>query len=131
MTVMLTDHEAVRRWAEEHGARPTCVKGTGDGQDPGIIRLDSPGHSGEESLQSIDWDEWFRKFDESGLALIVGDEDAAPNFNKLVRRDAIKTSAGSGTAQGRRQSAAGDREHAAEKESEEEEESEEEDELTN
>ena len=111
MTVMVTDHEAVRRWAEEHGARPACVKGTGDGKDPGIIRLDSPGYSGAESLQSIGWDEWVHKFDESGLALIAGDEGSAPNFNKLVRRDTRRTSAG-------------DREHAADQDTEDEEEEE-------
>jgi hypothetical protein len=86
----LTEHEEIRRWAEERGAQPACVKGTGDERDVGMIRLDFPGYSGEESLQPISWDEWFEKFDESDLALLVQDKTASgqkSNFNKLVKRD--------------------------------------------
>src|SRR3954468_22320769 len=84
----LTDHEQIRQWAEDRGAKPTCVRGTGGGGDTGMIRLDFPGYSGAESLQPIDWDEWFRQFDESNLALLVQETTAGgqrSNFNKLVR----------------------------------------------
>src|SRR5947209_4029419 len=54
----ITDHEEIRQWAEERGARPACVKGTGRKGDIGMIRLDFPGFSGEDSLQEISWDEW-------------------------------------------------------------------------
>jgi ferritin-like metal-binding protein YciE len=87
----LTDHEEIRTWAEERGAQPACVRGTGDPNDVGMIRLDFPGYSGEESLQPISWDEWFERFDERGLALIVQDKTAGgqtSNFNKLVSREA-------------------------------------------
>jgi hypothetical protein len=36
-----------------------------------MIRLDFPGYGGEESLEEISWDEWFDKFDERNLALLV------------------------------------------------------------
>jgi hypothetical protein len=91
----LTDHEEIRRWAEERGAKPTCVRGTGNNQDVGMIRLDFPGYSGQGKLEEISWDEWLDKFDESGLALLVQDETARgqrSNFNKLVRRDTAETS---------------------------------------
>lgn len=84
-----TDHEVIRTWAEERGARPTAVKGTGGDVDPGIIRLDFPGYSGEGKLEPISWDEWFAKFDESELALLYQEETAEgekSNFNKLVKR---------------------------------------------
>ena len=35
-----------------------------------MIRLDFPGFTGEGSLERIEWDEWFQKFYESGLALL-------------------------------------------------------------
>ena len=35
-----TDHEEIRRWAEERGAKPSCVRGTGGEGDIGMIRLD-------------------------------------------------------------------------------------------
>jgi len=92
-----TDHEQIRRWAEERGARPTCVKGTGGRGDTGMIRLDFPGYTGEESLQEISWDDWFQKFDENNLALLYQERTAGgqkSNFNKLVSRE---------TAEGRQQ----------------------------
>ena len=85
----LTDHDEIREWAEERGAVPSCVKGTGRRGDVGMIRLDFPGYSGEESLQEVSWDDWFEKFDERNLQLIVQDETAGgrqSNFNKLISR---------------------------------------------
>jgi ferritin-like metal-binding protein YciE len=89
----LTDHEEIRQWAEERGATPSCVRRTGGKGDVGMIRLDFPGYSGAESLQEISWDNWFEKFDESNLALIVQDTTSGgeqSNFNKLVKRDSVK-----------------------------------------
>ena len=56
-----------------------------------MIRLDFPGYSGEDSLQEISWDDWFDKFEESDLALVVQEttaEGQKSNFNKLVKRTA-------------------------------------------
>jgi len=67
-------------------------KGTGGRGDTGMIRIDFPGYSGEQSLQPISWDDWFDKFDERGLALIVQDTTARgqkSNFNKLVKRETV------------------------------------------
>jgi hypothetical protein len=86
----LTDHDEIRQWAEARGGKPACVRGTGGGEDVGMIRLDFPGYSGEDTLQEIDWDDWFQKFDESNLALMVQDQTAdgqKSNFNKLVGRE--------------------------------------------
>jgi hypothetical protein len=84
-----TDREQIRNWAEERGAHPACVKGTGGKDDVGMIRLDFPGYSGEK-LQEISWDEFFEKFDEGNLALLYQEETASgqkSNFNKLVSRE--------------------------------------------
>ncbi len=78
----ITDHEEIRQWAEQRGAHPACVRGTGSRGDTGMIRLDFPGYSGEESLQPISWDEWFETFESRNLALLVRGD----NFNKLVSR---------------------------------------------
>ena len=93
----MTDHEEIRRWAEERGARPACVRGTGGEGDPGMIRLDFPGFSGGDSLQEISWDEWFRQFDENNLALLVQDTTGRgrkSNFNKLVSRETAAAAGG-------------------------------------
>jgi hypothetical protein len=85
-----TDHEEIQRWAEERGAKPACVRGTGGKGDIGILRLDFPGYTGEDKLEHIEWNEWFEKFDERGLSLLYQEETAAgerSNFNKLVSRE--------------------------------------------
>jgi hypothetical protein len=87
-----TDHEEIRHWAEERGGQPAAVKGTGGGEDPGILRVDFPGYGAENSLQSISWDEFFQKFDENGLAFLYQDRTKSgkvSRFFKIVRRDSI------------------------------------------
>lgn len=93
---VLTDRDEIRSWAEERDAQPACVRGTGSEEDVGMIRLDFPGYSGETSLEPIEWDEWFQKFDENNLALLVEDETARgekSNFNKIVGREAAEARA--------------------------------------
>lgn len=68
----------------------------------GMIRLDFPGYTGAGSLERIEWDDWFDKFEERGLALLVQDETAGgerSNFNKLVKRDETEPE-GRGRARG-------------------------------
>jgi hypothetical protein len=84
-----TDHDEIRRWAEERGGKPATVKGTeSGGEDAGILRIDFPGGE-EDRLEEISWDEWFDKFDSEKLAFLYqeqvksGDES---RFFKLVNR---------------------------------------------
>ncbi len=88
----LTDHNEIRRWAEERDAKPSAVRSTESQDDVGIIRLDFPGYSGADSLEEISWDDWFDKFEENELALVVQTETAngeKSNFNKLVSRTSV------------------------------------------
>ncbi len=54
-----TDHETIRGWAEERGARPTSVGGTGDKDEPGVLRLDF--EPKDEGLEEISWADFFGK----------------------------------------------------------------------
>ena len=90
---VLTDHDEIRKWAEARGANPACVKGTEQNDGSCLLRLDFPRYTGEQTLEPIPWDQWFRVFDERRLALLVEDKmaDGTPsNFNKLVSRDAVR-----------------------------------------
>lgn len=52
-----------------------------------------PGYTGADSLQEISWEEWFKKFDEEGLALLHQQKTSAgkaSNFNKLIARKPAK-----------------------------------------
>jgi hypothetical protein len=77
----ITDHDEIRRWAEENNGRPACVKGTGKGDDPGVLRIDFDAR--DEDLEEISWDKWLAWFDKNDLALLRSDDS---RFNKLVSR---------------------------------------------
>ena len=84
-----TDHGEIRRWVEERSGHPACVKGTGEGE-PGVLRIDYPSFTGDQTLQRISWDEWFDKFDGSNLAFLYQEETAdggKSRFSKLVARE--------------------------------------------
>jgi hypothetical protein len=80
----LTDHDSIRQWAAAHGAIPACVIGDGVGSDAGMVRFDFEGYAGGEMLARISWDDWFRKFDEGRLALVVDDRGTAPGVDECV-----------------------------------------------
>jgi hypothetical protein len=85
-----TNHAQIKRWVEERGGHPAAVKRTESDDDIGILRIDFPGYSGEESLEEVGWDEWFEKFEEKQLAFLHQDKTAdgeVSRFNKLVSRD--------------------------------------------
>ena len=87
-----TDHNEIRRWVEERGGWPSAVKGTGDSDDVGLLRIDYPGFSGEDRLEKISWAEFFQKFDESNLAFLYQDEKDS-RFSKLIDRDSASEKA--------------------------------------
>jgi hypothetical protein len=83
------DHETIRKWAEERDAKPSRVKRTGSDEDPGILRMDFPGYSGEDELEEISWDEFFDKFDEKNLEFLYQEQTESgevSRFNKFVNR---------------------------------------------
>jgi hypothetical protein len=81
------DHDTIRTWVQKHGGCPAHVKSTGGKDDPGILRIDFPGFSGQQTLEQISWDQFFEAFDENELAFVYQDES---RFNKLVSRDSVK-----------------------------------------
>jgi hypothetical protein len=85
-----TDHDEIRSWVEEHDGKPASVRGTDDGDEAGVLRIDFPGGAGEEQLEHISWDEWLAKFDKNELAFLYQQEKASgedSTFFKLVSRD--------------------------------------------
>lgn len=83
-----TDHDKIRRWAEERGGVPTSVSGTGDGE-AGILRLDF--NPKDEQLKEISWADFFGKFEEKKLAFLYQDrteDGSVSRFHKFVGRSA-------------------------------------------
>ncbi|WP_336205290.1 hypothetical protein [Nonomuraea sp. LPB2021202275-12-8] len=78
-----TDHEEIRKWAEERGANPATMPGTGG------LRFDFPGCGGED-LEEISWDDWFGVFDQRGLNFVYHEHrkgDPHGNYFRLRRPD--------------------------------------------
>lgn len=85
-----TDHQTIQDWVEARGGCPAHVKRTeGKSEDPGILRIDFPGYSGQTSLEALDWDTWFDAFEANQLAFLYQEKTAdgqQSRFSKLVRR---------------------------------------------
>jgi hypothetical protein len=85
-----TDHDTIKEWVEERNGKPSTVKATKEKNETGILRIDFPGYSGEDSLEEISWDEFFEKFDKAKLAFLYQDELSSgkeSRFFKFVDRD--------------------------------------------
>ncbi len=84
-----TEHEFIKRWAEERGGWPATVIRSVRGKGAGILRIDFPGYKGEGTLKPVSWDEWFQTFEDRNLAFLYQDKTAAgtlSRFFKLVER---------------------------------------------
>lgn len=83
-----TDHDEIRRWAKARDGRPVTVKGTeGDEDDAGVLRI---AFREDPSLQTIDWEEFFEKFEDEGLAFLYQEktkDGKISRFFKLVERE--------------------------------------------
>ena len=83
-----TNHDEIRRWVEARGGRPASVRETGNGDDPGILRIDFGDQ--DEGLEAISWDEFFEAFDENDLAFLYQEETedgGESRFNKFISRE--------------------------------------------
>lgn len=91
-----TNHDEIRKWVEQRGGRPARVKNTDGGDSGGILRIDYPGFSGEDTLEPILWDEFFEAFESNNLAFLYQDktkDGAESRFSKLVDRETTKEKA--------------------------------------
>jgi len=73
-TKTTTDHEQIRRWAEERGGRPAAVVGPLSTKVAGGLRIDFPDYDSGEVLEEISWTEFFDKFEEQNLVFMYQEE---------------------------------------------------------
>jgi len=81
MAETTTNHQEIRQWVEDRKGHPARVKGTE------VLRIDYPGFSGQDTLEPIEWDEFFKTFEDRKLAFLYEDEKDS-RFSKLISRDA-------------------------------------------
>ena len=83
-SALTTAHDEIRAWVERRDGRPCVVRSEGD---DGILRIDFG--TPDEALEQIDWETFFRIFDDSKLAFLHQDKTAEgkiSRFNKFVSR---------------------------------------------
>lgn len=83
----IIDHNEIRKWVEDRGGIPAIVKDTDNSSSGGgILRFDFDGR--EESLKEIDWQTFFKTFEDENLALLAQDEidGEMSRFFKFVDR---------------------------------------------
>jgi hypothetical protein len=85
-----TDLKDIKKWAEERDGKPSIVKGTEDGKNGGgVLRINFPGYRGEDSLEEVSWDEWYKVFQDRNLEFLYQDTTAdgkESRFFKLVNK---------------------------------------------
>lgn len=98
-TITLTDHQAIRDWAAARAGFPAIVDVSPEAGTQPMLRIvfgqeayedddrpERPPNSGGYDL--VEWDEWFRLFDEEKLAMII--EEDVPGkreqFHRIVRQ---------------------------------------------
>ena len=80
-----TDHNTIRKWAEERGGHPARVRETASKKGAGgILRIDFG--KPEDALERISWDDFFKTFDKEKLAFLYQEEKDS-RFVKFVSRN--------------------------------------------
>lgn len=80
----VTDHEEIRRWAQERGGQPAAVTDTlEDGQDGAILRIRFQDE--EDDLTPLFWDRFFEIFEKNGLAALLQDETSDGSTSRFVK----------------------------------------------
>lgn len=85
-----TDHEEIKTWVEERDGKPGVMRTTEHSEQPPALVIDFPGHTGEESVEEITWEEFFGRFESEGLAFVYKDDTAGgerSTFSKIVTRE--------------------------------------------
>ncbi|MEH0935929.1 hypothetical protein V6U80_12290 [Micromonospora sp. CPCC 205543] len=89
-SLVTTNHEVIRHWAEARDAKPATIAGTERDDRPGVLTFDIPGYRESGRIRVISWEEWFRTFDSRGLNLIYQEQlrDGRPsNFFRTESPD--------------------------------------------
>jgi hypothetical protein len=80
------NHDVIRAWAEERNAVPATVDSARSNGDIRVLRFDFPGYGGQ-SLRKVEWDGWFRTFDDRNLVFVFQEHLRNGNRSNFFRFD--------------------------------------------
>lgn len=98
-TITLTDHDEIRIWAAARAGFPAIVDVSPETGTQAMLRLvfDQQAYEDEDRPERlpntggydlVEWDEWFKIFDERQLALVVAADQPGrrEEFHEIIRR---------------------------------------------
>lgn len=83
-----SDHDEIKKWAEDRDGKPAVVKGTESKDGSGLLRINFPGYA-EENLKDISWEEFFKIFDDNDLEFLYQEktqDGETSRFSKFVNK---------------------------------------------
>ncbi len=83
-SLVTTNHDVIREWAEAREGVPAVVEGTEHGDLLGVLRFDFP-QGDSDRLRHVTWEQWFVTFDERGLNFIYQEERADGRQSNFFR----------------------------------------------
>lgn len=101
MAKVTTDHQLIRSWAERYGGKPQIIDDPMAKSDIPGLRIDFPGKLDDlflpdTKVRDISWEEFFKLFEDEGLAFIYQDEvnleDPKSIYRsyRFIKRDGFK-----------------------------------------
>ena len=96
-TITLTNHDEIRDWTAARAGSPALSDASGTEEPQPVLHLvfgqiayqeAGEGVDRPDGLTVVDWEEWFRLFDELQLALVVNVETPGQreSFHEFIRR---------------------------------------------
>lgn len=80
-----TELNEIQQWAEAREGKPSRVKSTADGEGGGVLRIDFPGYSGNDSLEEISWEDWYQTFQDRNLEFLYQEHTAGGKESRFFR----------------------------------------------
>ena len=86
MAQITTDHQIIRKWAEQRGGVPATVTSTKTKGEVGLLRLKFPEVSKDtKKLEEISWEEFFKKFDENKLRFLYQEKTKDGEISRFFK----------------------------------------------
>jgi hypothetical protein len=82
-SLVTTNHDVIREWAEARDGTPATVEGTEHGDHLGVLRFDFGGD--DDQLRHVGWDEWFATFDDRRLNFIYQEKKSDGSQSTFFR----------------------------------------------
>jgi hypothetical protein len=92
-TKTTTDHDEIRRWAEDRGGSPARIHNAfGAAPTACVLQIDFVHEKYNDDVEPIAWDEFFRLFDQENMVLVYQTETEGGKrscFGRIVRRENV------------------------------------------